>query len=56
MLIWFADIDVFARGAHLDFTSDHGDYLQKMLILNAGDLVLKPSTVIGAAIENWYIC
>ena len=25
---------------------------QKMLILNMGDLVLKPSTVIGAAIEN----
>ena len=29
--------------------------LQKMLILNAGDLVLKPSTVLGTAIENCYL-
>ena len=27
-----------------------------MLILNAGDLVFKPSTVIGAEIDNEYIC
>ena len=47
MLICSTDVDEHARGARLDFTSLTTENIyRKKLILTAGDLVLKPSSVI----------
>lgn len=48
-----ADACLAARGAHLAFANLTAENIcNKMLILTADDLGLKPNTVLGVMIEN----